>query len=105
FWREVLGVKDVQPGYHIVTSDYALHYHLGPAAPVWLSLPFVAYGYRYDEEARPVERLYGSEMEVTLGRREYLFLRRDRHAWPWLAREPNQGRRENLIDFPRPPGQ
>jgi hypothetical protein len=104
FWREVLGLEEVQPGYHIVTTDYALHYHLGPAAPVQLSLPFAAYGYRYDAEARPIERFYGSEMEVTLGRREYVFLQRDRHAWPWLARASSHGGRENLADSPCPRG-
>jgi hypothetical protein len=85
FWREVLGVAEVQPGYRIVTADYALHYHLGPAVRVELALPFEAYGYRYDEEARPAERFYGSRLDITLGRREYILLRRDRRAWPWSA--------------------
>lgn len=86
FWREVLGVEEVQPGYHIVTANNAFHYHLGPAAPVRLALPFAVYGYRYDEQARPVERFYGSRFDLTLGRREYVFLRRDVNAWPWLVR-------------------
>jgi len=98
FWREVLGLEEVQPGYRIVTGDYVLHYHLGPAAPVWLRLPFPAYGYRYDEEAQPTERLYGSSLAVTLGRREYVFLQRDRQAWPWLVREFHHGGTENLTN-------
>jgi hypothetical protein len=93
FWREVLGLEVVQPGYNIVTADYAFHYHLGPAATVRLAPPYDAHGYQYDEEARPVERLYGPWLEVTLGRREYLLLERDRRAWPWLVRAfPGEGR-------------
>jgi hypothetical protein len=81
FWQEVLGLAAPQPGYQVVTDRFALHYHLGPEpATVALSLPFVAYGYRYDDQGRPVERLYGSHLVVTLGRREYVFLQRD--WWP-----------------------
>lgn len=82
FWQEVLGLAAPQPGYRVVTDRFALHYHLGPdPATVTLSLPFMACGYRYDDQGRPVERLYGSHLVVTLGRREYLFLQRD--WWPW----------------------
>lgn len=85
FWREVLGLEEVEPGYRISTADHVFHYNLGTPAAVRLVLPFAGYGYRHDENAQPVERLYGSRLEVTLARREYLFLRRDRLAWPWSA--------------------
>ncbi len=86
FWREVLGLERPQPGYRIVTDRYAFHYHLGPEpAAVTLSLPFAAHGHRYDAEARPAQRLYGSRLAVTLKRREYVLLARDRRAWPWIV--------------------
>ncbi len=77
FWREVLGLDTFQPGYRLVTDRYAFYYHLGPQ-PVMVSLPlpFRADGYRYDEQARPVERLHGRDLLLTLGRREYLFVER-----------------------------
>jgi hypothetical protein len=84
FWQEVLGLASIQPGYHIVTERYAFHYHIGPGpAAVQGVLPFVGYGYRYDAQAQPVERLYGLYLGVTLARREFVFLERDRWAWPW----------------------
>jgi hypothetical protein len=86
FWREVLGVEEVHAGYGILTADYAFHYNLGPVVGLQLALPFAAYGYRYDEGARPIERIYSSRLDVTLGRREYLLLRRDPRAWPWSVR-------------------
>ena len=86
FWQEVLGLDDPQPGYRIVTGRYALAYHIG-AEPVvgQLALPFPAYGYLYDEDARPVRRLYGIHLAPVLGRREFVFLRRYWGAWPWIV--------------------
>jgi hypothetical protein len=84
FWQEVLGLDAPQPGYQIVTDRYAFCYSLGPdPAAIDLEFPFVAYGYRYDDQARPAERLYGTHISVPLGRRQYLLLRRDLWAWPW----------------------
>lgn len=81
-WREVLGLERLRPGYRVVTGSYALLYHRGPEAVGFdLVLPFVGYGYRYDEDARPVERFYGSDLRGVLGRREFLLLRRD----PWAG--------------------
>jgi len=51
---------------------------------VRLSLPFEALGYRYDDQARPVEKLWGSRLTVTLGRREYLWLSRARPSRPCI---------------------
>ncbi len=86
FWREVLGLDAPQPGYRIVTDRAAFQYHIGQEpVTVRLALPYVAYGYRYDDQARPVERLYGSYLTVTLGRREYVLLRRDWWPWPWIV--------------------
>jgi hypothetical protein len=77
FWREVLGLAAPQPGYRVTTGRNAFHYHLGPEpARVRLALPFEAVGYRYDHQARPVELLRGSNLAVTLGRREYVLLSR-----------------------------
>ena len=86
FWQEVLELDAPQPGYRILTSRHVFHYHIweGPA-PVRLALPFEAYGYRYDDQARPVERFYGSRLVLKLGRREYILLRRDWGAWPWIV--------------------
>jgi hypothetical protein len=78
-----LGLEEVQPGYGIVTADYAFHYHLGPTATARLALPFEAYGYLYDEQVQPVKWFCGSRLDVTLGRREYILLFRDYRAWPW----------------------
>jgi hypothetical protein len=89
FWQEVLGPRPgapesadaFPPGYRIVTDSYVFYYQIGPEpVTVDLVLPYEAFGYRYDEQARPVEWLHGSRLKVTLGRREFLFLRRD--AWP-----------------------
>jgi hypothetical protein len=75
FWQELLGLEAVQPGYRVIGPTAALHYHRGPdPAVVRLSPPLNAAGYRYDDQARPVERLRGANMAVTLGRREYLFV-------------------------------
>ncbi|MCL7451941.1 MAG: hypothetical protein M8467_02710 [Anaerolineae bacterium] len=86
FWQDCLGLNAVQPGYRLVTSRYALYYHIG-SGPVTIEvdLPYEAYGYRYDDEGRAVERLHGSRLTVTLARREYILLRRDPWAWPWLV--------------------
>ncbi len=81
FWREVLDLDRPQPGYRLVTDRYAFYYHLGPQpVAVSLHLPFKAGGYRYDEQAQPVERLYGRDLQVILGRREYFFVERWRSS-------------------------
>jgi len=83
FWREVLGLDAARPGYRVVSGQYAFHYHLGPQpVQVRLSLPFEARGYRHDDQARPAEKLWGSRLAVTLGRREYLLLSRVRWSRP-----------------------
>ena len=86
FWREVLGLVAHQPGYRIVTGQYVFHYHVGsePAA-INVVLPFRAYGQRFDDEARAVQRLHGMRLRATLGRREYLLLRRDWWPRPWFV--------------------
>jgi len=90
-WREVLGLEKARPGYRIVTGSHALVYNRGPAAvPVELALPFQGYGYRYDEDGRPVERFYGTELESSLGRREFLYLKRDPWAGVPRARVPGR---------------
>ncbi|MBN1659285.1 MAG: hypothetical protein JXA93_12845 [Anaerolineae bacterium] len=84
FWQEALGIENVQPGYRVAAGSYAFHYHIGTApAVVDIDLAHRALGYRYDDSARPVERLYGAHFQVTLARREYLLLKHDPHAWPW----------------------
>jgi hypothetical protein len=94
FWQEVLGPPlgapassdGFQPGYRIVTDSYVFYYHIGSKpVTVDLVLPYEAYGYRYDEQAQPVEPLHGSRLTVTLGRREFLFLRRDAWRWPYVV--------------------
>jgi len=77
FWQELLGLDRLQPGYQIRTDQVVWHYQIGrePIA-VELDLPFEAVGYRYDDQGCAVERLIGSHLRVTLGRREYLLLRR-----------------------------
>jgi hypothetical protein len=85
FWQGALGLDLPQPGYRIVTDRFAFHYHLGPEPlAVQLSLPFEAYGYRYNDQARRIERLHGSHLAVTLGRREYVFVERAWLFWPWV---------------------
>jgi hypothetical protein len=84
FWQEVLGLDAPQPGYRIVTGRFAFCYNPGlEPVTIQLVLPFEVYGYRFDDQARPGPRLHGSHLAVTLGRREYMFLRRDLWAWPW----------------------
>ncbi len=79
FWRQVLDLPAPQPGYRLLSDRFALYYHLGPEpVTVNLRLSWKASGYRYDEQARPVEWLHGRNVRVTLGRREYLFVERDR---------------------------
>ena len=86
FWRECLGLDPAQPGYRLVTSRYAFYYHIGPEpVTVELDLPYEAYGYRYDHEARPVERLHGSRLTITLARREYVLVKRDPWGRPWIV--------------------
>jgi hypothetical protein len=85
FWQEVLGLDVPRPGYRVTTERLAFHYHLGPEpARIWLAPPFEAIGYRYDDQARPVERLWGSRSFVTLGRREYALVSRVRRSRPWI---------------------
>lgn len=75
FWQELLGLDAARPGYRVIGPAAALYYHRGPdPAAVSLSLPSNAAGYRYDAQARPVERLRGAAITATLGRREYLFV-------------------------------
>jgi len=94
-WREVLGLETARPGYRIVTGSHALVYNRGPGAvPVELALPFQGYGYRYDADGRPVERFYGTGLESSLGRREFLVLKRD--PWAGVPRARVPGR------YPRP---
>jgi hypothetical protein len=77
FWREVLDLYQPQPGYRVVTNQMAFHYHLGPdPVQVRLVLPFEGWGYRYDDQAQPVERLRGWRLTASLGRREYILLKR-----------------------------
>jgi hypothetical protein len=81
FWQEVLDLEEVQPGYRIVSGRYVFHYHIdAEPAVVGLELPSLGVGYRYDDQARPVERLRGTDLVVTLGRREYVVLYRVRQA-------------------------
>ncbi len=75
FWQELLGLEAAQPGYRVIGPTAAVYYHRGPEpAVVSLRSPLSAAGYRYDDQARPVERLRGATMAATLGRREYLFV-------------------------------
>jgi hypothetical protein len=75
FWQEVLGLEAAQPGYRVIGATAAVYYQRGPQpATVGLRLPFNAAGYRFDDQARPVERLRGIKLAATLGRREYLFV-------------------------------
>jgi hypothetical protein len=85
FWQEVLGLDAAQPGYRLVTDRYVFHYHIGaePVVVRW-DLPFEALGRRYDDEGRPVGWLHGVELEVTLGRREFVLLERVRPSKPWV---------------------
>jgi hypothetical protein len=87
FWREVMGLAASQPGYRIATGRYVFHYNISaePVVVRW-ELPFPTVGYRYDDQARPVERIHGSNLTVTLGRREYAFLQRVRRSYPRRAR-------------------
>jgi hypothetical protein len=77
FWQEVLGLEASQPGYRIVTNQVVFHYHVGaePVAVRW-DLPFEAAGLRYDDQARPVEWIHDAHLAATLGRREYVLLKR-----------------------------
>jgi hypothetical protein len=85
FWHEVLGLDAPQPGYRIVTDRYVFHYHLGPQpATVGWELPFEAFGYRYDDQARPAAWLHVSDVAVILGRRQYIFLQRVWFFRPWV---------------------
>jgi hypothetical protein len=75
FWQELLGLEAAQPGYRVIGPTAAVYYHRGPEpAVVSLRSPLSAAGYRYDDQARPVERLRGATIAATLGRREYLFV-------------------------------
>ena len=81
FWQEVLGLVAPQPGYRVWTEEHGFHYHLGPEpATVRFLLPFEAIGYRYDDQARPVEILRGSVLTVRLDRREFVLLSRMRRS-------------------------
>ncbi len=85
FWREVLGLEEVQPGYRIVTDEYVFHYQIGAeAVRVSWQLPFEAAGYRYDDQARRAGWFHGTILSTVLGRREYLFLQRIWPFWPYV---------------------
>jgi hypothetical protein len=86
FWLEVLALDSPQPGYRIVTGRYAFHYHLG-SEPVMVAqeFPFAAFGHRYGADGSPGQRFYGARLVLTLGRREFVLLRRDWNAWPWIV--------------------
>lgn len=85
FWREVVGLDAPQPGYRVVTERMAFYYHLDPEpAEVRVALPYAAYGFRYDDQAQPIEFLHGSQLTVTLERREYIVLMRIWWTWPWF---------------------
>ncbi|HSJ55758.1 MAG TPA: hypothetical protein VLC95_01160 [Anaerolineae bacterium] len=89
FWREALGIENIQPGYRVETGGYAFHYQIGAApALVDVDLAHSACGYRYDANAMPVERLCGAHLEVPLNRREYILLKHDPRAWPWPVEAP-----------------
>jgi len=84
-WREVLGLKAPRPGYRVVTDHHAFYYNLGPdSVTVCEILPFEVLGYRYDDQARPVERLRGSYLCVKMGRREYAFFSRVQRSRPFI---------------------
>jgi hypothetical protein len=87
FWQEVIGLDASQPGYRIAAGRYVFHYNISaePVVVRW-ELPFPTMGYRHDDQARPVERIHGSDLAVTLGRREYVFLRRIRRSHRQRAR-------------------
>ena len=87
FWQEVIGLDASQPGYRIVAGRYVFHYSINaePVVVRW-ELPFPTMGYRYDDQARPVERIHGSGLAVTLWRREYALLWRVRRSHPQRAR-------------------
>ena len=75
FWQEVLGLEAAQPGYRVIGATAAVYYHRGSEpARVSLRPPLNAVGYRYDAQAQPIERLRGTLIATTLGRREYLFV-------------------------------
>jgi len=81
FWQRVLGVAPLEPAYRIVTDEMTFYYHLGPEPVTWrLTFPYEGLGYRYDEDARPVERIHGPNRALTLARREYVLL------WRWRLR-------------------
>ena len=85
FWAEVLGLEAPQPGYRIVSDRYIFYYHIGPeAATVTWGLPYEVMGHRYDDEARPAGWFHGSDLAVTLGRREFVFLERLWPFRPWI---------------------
>jgi hypothetical protein len=85
FWQEVLGLNRVQPGYRIVTGEYAFLYNLGPdVTTIRSAVPYRAMGHRFDEHGHPVEWIHSPYPRATLGRREYALLQRD-----WWPRPPD----------------
>jgi hypothetical protein len=84
FWQDVLALDGLQPGYQIVTGEYAFLYHLGPGdTMVRTRFPYRAVGHRFDEHGLPVERVHGPYAQVALGRREYALLQRVWWPRPW----------------------
>jgi len=83
FWREVLGLEELQAGYRIATDEVIFHYHIGAEpAPVEWRLPFEVAGYRYDNLSRSAGWIHGTILSTVLGRREYVFLQRIWPFWP-----------------------
>jgi hypothetical protein len=81
FWREVLGLEGPQPGYQIVTGQFAFYYNPGPGpVAIEADLPFEGLGCRYDESSQPVEWIHRTHLAIMLGRHEFVFLER---AWPF----------------------
>jgi hypothetical protein len=85
FWQEFLGLANPQPGYGVITGRTVFHYHIGPdPASMRLVLPYEARGYRYDEQAQPVERFHDWRLSPTLGQREYTLLKKVARSMPWV---------------------
>jgi hypothetical protein len=85
FWRDLLGLARPRPGYRVVTERRALLYHLGPEpVQLRLTLPYEAYGTRFDADAQEVDRLRTWRLQATLGRREYLLVTRVPRSQPWI---------------------
>ncbi len=75
FWKEVLGIERIQPGYQILADSAALWYNPGPEPIKLVDFPGIGvHGFRYDDQGHRVQPVDGLSPEVSLGRREYLLL-------------------------------